>query len=63
MYMILDYIWAKIRQEKRRRILVVDEAWIMMEYEDAAKFIFSIAKRARKYYLGMTTITQDVEDF
>lgn len=63
MYTILDYIWAKIRQEKRRRLLIVDEAWIMMEYEDAAKFIYSIAKRARKYYLGLTTITQDVEDF
>jgi len=63
MYMILDYIWAKIRAEKRKRILVVDEAWIMMENEDAAKFIYSIAKRARKYWLGLTTITQDVEDF
>ncbi len=63
MYMILDYIWSRIRAEKRKRILVVDEAWIMMENEDAAKFIFSIAKRARKYYLGLTTITQDVEDF
>ena len=63
MYMVLDYIWAKVRFEQRRRLLIVDEAWQMMEYEDAAKFIFSIAKRARKYYLGLTTISQDVEDF
>ncbi|MFA7308988.1 MAG: DUF87 domain-containing protein [Patescibacteria group bacterium] len=63
MYMVLDYIWARIRAERRKRLLIVDEAWIMMENEDAAKFIYSIAKRARKYYLGLTTITQDVEDF
>ncbi len=63
MYMVLNYIWAKIRAEKRKRILIVDEAWIMMENEDAAKFLFAIAKRARKYLLGLTTITQDIEDF
>jgi len=63
MYMILDYIWSKIRGERRKRILIVDEAWVMMEHEDAAKFMFSIAKRARKYWLGLTTITQDIEDF
>ncbi|MDD5731455.1 MAG: DUF87 domain-containing protein [Patescibacteria group bacterium] len=63
MYMVLDFIWSKIRKELRKRMLIVDEAWLMMEYEDAAKFIYSIAKRARKYYLGLTTITQDVEDF
>jgi len=63
MYMVLDFIWAKIRREQRRRLLIIDEAWLMMEYEDAAKFVYSIAKRARKYYLGLTTITQDVEDF
>lgn len=63
MYMVLDFIWARIRQELRKRILIIDESWIMMEHEDAARFIFSIAKRARKYYLGLTTIAQDVEDF
>lgn len=63
MYMVLDFIWAKVRRDQRRRLLIIDEAWLMMEYEDAAKFIYSIAKRARKYYLGLTTITQDVEDF
>lgn len=63
MYMVLDFIWAKIRQTMKRRLLIIDEAWLLMEHEDAAKFIFSIAKRARKYYLGMTTISQDVEDF
>lgn len=63
MFIILDYIWTKIRREMKRRILVVDEAWYMMKYPDSANFMYSIAKRARKYYLGLTTITQDVEDF
>lgn len=63
MYVVLNYIWNKIRFEKRKRLMVIDEAWIMMQYEDSAKFLYSIAKRARKYWLGLTTITQDVEDF
>lgn len=63
MYLILDYIWTKIRKDIKRRVLVVDEAWYMMRYPDSANFLNSIAKRARKYYLGVTTISQDVEDF
>ncbi|QQR93889.1 ATP-binding protein [bacterium] len=63
MYMMLDYIWTRIKKDQRRRILIIDEAWWMMQHPDAAKFVYSIAKRARKYYLGLTTITQDVEDF
>lgn len=63
MYLILDFIWNKIRHDKRRRLLIVDEAWYMMKYPDSAQFLYGIAKRARKYYLGLTTITQDVEDF
>lgn len=63
MYLILDFIWTKIRRDIRRRMLVVDEAWYMMKFPDSASFLNSIAKRARKYYLGVTTITQDVEDF
>ena len=63
MYMILDYIWNKVRGKLKKRILVVDEAWYMMRNEDSANFLVDIAKRARKYYLGVTTITQDVEDF
>lgn len=63
MYLILDFIWTKIRRETKRRILVVDEAWYMMKYPDSGNFLNSIAKRARKYYLGLTTISQDVEDF
>lgn len=62
MYMILNYVWSKIRSQLRKRILVIDEAWIMMQYEDSARYIYSLAKRARKYYLGLTTISQDVED-
>jgi type IV secretory pathway VirB4 component len=63
MYLILDFIWTKIRRDKKRRLLIVDEAWYMMKYPDSANFLNSIAKRARKYYLGVTTITQDAEDF
>ena len=63
MYVILDYIWTNIRRNRKKRILVVDEAWFLMQHPDSAKFLFSLAKRARKYFLGLTTITQDVEDF
>lgn len=63
MYILLDFIWTKVRRELKKRVLIVDEAWYMMKYPDSANFLNSIAKRARKYYLGLTTITQDVEDF
>jgi type IV secretory pathway VirB4 component len=63
MFIILDYIWTRIKKDLKRRILIVDEAWHMMRYADTAAFLWSIVKRARKYYLGLTTITQDVEDF
>ncbi len=63
MYIILGHIWNIVRSELKKRILVLDEAWILMQFEDSAKFLFGIAKRARKYYLGLTTITQDVADF
>ena len=63
MYIVLNYIWNKTKADKRKRILIVDEAWQLMKYEDSANFLFSLAKRARKYNLGITTITQDVEDF
>lgn len=63
MYSLLKIIWNEIRAEKKKRILAVDEAWIMMQNEDSAKFLFGLVKRARKYYLGVTTITQDVGDF
>jgi intein/homing endonuclease len=63
MFIILDFIWTKVKKDLKRRLLVVDEAWHMMRYADSAQFLWSIVKRARKYYLGITTITQDVEDF
>ena len=63
MYIVLSHIWNKTRTEQRKRLLIVDEAWQLMKYDDSANFLFSLAKRARKYYLGLTTITQDVEDF
>ena len=63
MYITLNYIWNRVKTDKRKRVLVVDEAWQMLRYPDSAAFLFSIAKRARKYFLGLTTISQDVEDF
>lgn len=63
MYIVLSYIWNKTRADQRKRMLIVDEAWQLMKYDDSANFLFSLAKRARKYFLGLTTITQDVEDF
>lgn len=63
MYIVLSHIWNRIRTEQKKRMLIVDEAWQLMKYDDSANFMFSLAKRARKYYLGLTTITQDVEDF
>lgn len=63
MYIVLNFIWNKTKSDKRRRILIVDEAWQLMKYEDSANFMFSLAKRSRKYNLGITTISQDVEDF
>ncbi|AKM82272.1 MAG: Type IV secretory pathway VirB4 component-like protein [Berkelbacteria bacterium GW2011_GWE1_39_12] len=63
MYMILNYIWQRVRFNIRRRMLVIDEAWWMMQYEDSGKFLYALAKRGRKYYLGLTIISQDVEDF
>lgn len=62
-YVVLTFIWNIVRSHLKRRILVIDEAWWMMQHDDSAKFLFGIAKRARKYYLGVTTITQDVSDF
>jgi type IV secretory pathway VirB4 component len=63
MYMILQFIWNEMRTNVKRRMVLVDEAWVMMKYEDAASFLFGIAKRCRKYFTGLTTITQDVNDF
>jgi conjugal transfer ATP-binding protein TraC len=63
MYIVLNYIWNKVKSERKKRILVIDEAWQLMKYDDSANFMFSIAKRARKYFLGVTTISQDVDDF
>ena len=63
MYIVLSHIWNITRTDMRKRMLIVDEAWQLMKYDDSANFLFSLAKRARKYFLGLTTITQDVEDF
>ncbi len=63
MYIILNFIWNLVRSEKKRRILIIDEAWWMMKFETSANFLFGLVKRCRKYFLGVTTITQDVDDF
>ncbi len=62
MYIVLNHIWNKTKSDKRKRNLIIDEAWQLLKYQDSANFMFSLAKRARKYYLGLTTISQDVED-
>lgn len=62
-YTIVNYIWNVVRSEMKQRILIIDEAWWLMQSEDSAKFIYALVKRCRKYYLGVTTITQDVNDF
>jgi len=62
-YNIINYIWNVVRAELKKRVLVIDEAWWLLQHEDSAKFIFALVKRARKYYLGVTNITQDVNDF
>ncbi|HBR80656.1 MAG: Type IV secretory pathway VirB4 component-like protein [Candidatus Uhrbacteria bacterium GW2011_GWE2_45_35] len=62
-YTIVNHIWNTVRSERKKRILVIDEAWWLMQHEDSAKFIYALVKRCRKYYLGITTITQDVNDF
>ncbi len=63
MYIILNFIWNLVRAELKRRVMIIDEAWWMMKYPDGASFLFGLVKRARKYFLGISTITQDVEDF
>jgi len=62
-YMILDFVWTKIKKELKKRVLIVEEAWVLLQNEDSARFLYGIAKRARKYYLGLTAISQDVDDF
>jgi type IV secretory pathway VirB4 component len=63
MHIILDFVWTRVRRSLKKRLLVLDEAWYLMKYEDSASFVYGIAKRARKYYLALTTATQDVQDF
>ena len=63
MYIILNFLWNRIRADFKKRLLVIDEAWSLMQHEDSARFLYGLIKRARKYFLGVTTITQDVEDF
>jgi hypothetical protein len=62
-YVVLTYLWNRVRSDMRKRLLIIDEAWNLMQYEDSALFLYGLIKRARKYYLGVTTITQDIDDF
>jgi len=63
MYIVTNHIWTSVRRELKKRLMVVDEAWFMMKSDDTASFLYSVAKRGRKYFLGLATITQDVDDF
>ncbi len=63
MHIVLDFVWTKVRRDLKKRLLIIDEAWYIMKYEDSASFVYGVAKRARKYFLALTTATQDVADF
>ena len=63
MFLMLDFIWTRVKKDLRKRVFIIDEAWILMQYPDSAQFVYAVAKRARKYYLGLTTVSQDVDDF
>ena len=63
MYILLNFIWSRIRSDMKKRLLMIDEAWHIVQHEDSGRFLHNLAKRARKYYLGISTITQDVDDF
>jgi type IV secretory pathway VirB4 component len=63
MHILLNYIWNRVRSQLKKRLLVVDEAWNVIQHEDSGRFLHNLVKRARKYYLGIATITQDVDDF
>jgi hypothetical protein len=63
MFVVLQFIWNEMRSALKKRLVIVDEAWVMMKHDDAASFMYGIAKRCRKYYTGLTTITQDITDF
>jgi len=63
MHSVLSFLWNKIKSERKKRLLVVDEAWMLMKHEDSAQFLYAIAKRGRKYYLGLTTVGQGIGDF
>jgi len=62
MYIVLNYIWTSIKKDIKKRLVIVDEGWWLLKHEESAAFLFSLVKRARKYYLGITFITQDIED-
>lgn len=63
MHIILDFVWTRVRKTLKKRLLILDEAWYIMKYPDSASFVYGIAKRSRKYYLALTTATQDAQDF
>jgi conjugal transfer ATP-binding protein TraC len=63
MFNVLNFIRTKVRSHKKKRLLVCDEAWIMLKHKTSAEFLFGLIKRARKYGVGITTISQDIEDF
>jgi len=63
MYLVMHYIWNQVKTNLRKRIMIIDEAWWMMQYDDSARFLCSLARRGRKYFLGLTIISQNVEDF
>jgi type IV secretory pathway VirB4 component len=65
-FLITSYVWTQMRRRRemaRKWLLYIDEAWSLMEFKQGGSFLATIARRARKYGLGLVTVTQNVEDF
>jgi hypothetical protein len=62
-HLITTFVWGRVRRARRPRLLVVDEAWSVLQYREGGAFLAGLARRARKYYLGLVTISQSVGDF
>jgi len=62
-HLIATFVWNQVRRSRRPRLLIIDEAWSLVQYPEGGAFLAGMARRSRKYYLGLVTITQDVADF
>jgi type IV secretory pathway VirB4 component len=63
MLVVANFVESQVKTDPQKRILVVDEGWILLQHEESARFIAGLTRRARKYYLGVTIISQQANDF